>query len=303
MREVIVHIGPHKTGTSALQAAFHRNADSLAERGLLYRPMGKEWNNHHVLAVQFRREGGDATAGRAFVDDLFDEADRRNLCVLISSEMLCEPQIDTDEFISAMQPAAVRTVGYLRNPCDLMVSAYNQVVRDPSSRRTKPIDAAPPPYDVSMANILRPWITDGRLTLCPYDPPQWKDGTLLGDFLATIGVDPAGLDLDNGCEGPPDNENRSLPYLFVEAVRYLNAAGIDEESRQRVISILYGASASAEQNATLDGAMTAACIEAIRGQLPTYQPFLRDGFQTHFLLQAPLGVRRAGTGEIERTAT
>ncbi len=297
MQDVVIHIGPHKTGTSALQSAFFRNAERLAERGLLYRPMGKVWNNHHVLAVQFSSTGGSPEAGRAFIERLLEDAYRGNQRVLISSEMLCESHVDVASFLSAFGPAAIRTVGYVRNPCDLMVSAYNQVVRDPKSRRVQPIEASPPPYDVSMANILRIWMDDGRLTLCPYDAAQWAGGTILSDFLTMLGVDATGLDPDESPDSPPTAENRSLPYLFVEAVRHLNAAGIDEDSRQKVIDILYGASADADKSYVLDRAMCDTCIEAMRAQLPAYEPFLRDGFQTDYLLRAPEGLLDPGGRE------
>ncbi|HVK90536.1 MAG TPA: hypothetical protein VM468_03860 [Mycoplana sp.] len=84
---LVMHIGPHKTATTYMQANFHKNADQLLERGWLYPAIGERVGiAHHDLsdhADQFvRREG---SAYRDFLT-VMRRADREGLNVLLSSE-------------------------------------------------------------------------------------------------------------------------------------------------------------------------------------------------------------------------
>lgn len=47
---VILHVGPHKTGTTALQNALSANVDRLARHGILYPQSGRNGTSHAALA-------------------------------------------------------------------------------------------------------------------------------------------------------------------------------------------------------------------------------------------------------------
>jgi hypothetical protein len=51
---LILHVGPHKTGTTALQAALATNADLLARFGVLYPTTGRSGDSHADLAPALR---------------------------------------------------------------------------------------------------------------------------------------------------------------------------------------------------------------------------------------------------------
>jgi SAM-dependent methyltransferase len=278
LAEVIIHIGPHKTGTSALQSFLHRNADALAEQGVLYRTPGRDSINHNPLVAAFPFSTEPSNDAKSFIAGLLrDAGDGR---VLISSEMLSSHQIDVAAFLRCFEGHRTKVIGYLRHPYDLIVSAYNQVVRDPTGRRKEPLAQVPLAYDPSLRTIIGRWVERNDLVLCPYDPKQWPDGSLAKDFLATIDVDPSPLSISD------EQENRSLPSHFVEAIRNLNATNIDEAARAEVIDILAQTPVTPAP-ALVDHKLLRHCVDALRAEMPTYTPFLRPSFDTTFLFHIP----------------
>lgn len=49
MAKLVLHIGTHKTGTTALQDAFHANRAVLAEHGIIYPSLGAHTGHHGLL--------------------------------------------------------------------------------------------------------------------------------------------------------------------------------------------------------------------------------------------------------------
>ena len=276
MNKVILHIGLHKTGTTALQTFLFDNADLLSEKGISYFTRDRKSKNHHFLAAMFRGADSNRDNAQRMVEEIMTAANHRR--VIISSEILCEGNVDIVGFLSLFQPYDFQAIAYIRHPCDLTVSAFNERVRDPNARRTEPIESLPLSYDPSLRYALGEWVKTGNLTLCPYDRKQWFGGNIYSDFLHQIGVDGSELKI-------PENErNVSLPFLFIEAIRILNASGIDEKSRTQIIDILRQAHSNPEGYAmSADGCLR--CVDALAKSMPTYRPFLREGFDESFLFE------------------
>lgn len=274
MTEVILHVGPHKTGTTAIQRFLHRNRDQLLEQGILYRTPGLTMTDHNPLVAGFRGGTPPTEVARAFIADLVGKAgDHR---VLISSEELSGGSTDIGAFLACLEGCPVTAIGYLRHPYDLVVSAYNQVVRDPRVRRTTPMNHRPFAYDPSLRNIIGHWLERARMVLCPYDPEQWPERSLTRDFLRTIGVDD-GLFAHDG-----NRENRSLSPALLEAARHLNLSGIEEEARAALLYIMERAKV-ADVAPVVDDELLRHCVDALRAAMPLYEPYLRPGIDTTFL--------------------
>jgi hypothetical protein len=280
MPDVLIHIGLHKTGTSSIQRFLHENRQALFEEGFIYDCPTKRWPNHHLIATGIRNGQVDPDI-RRFLTDLIDG--RGNRTVLLSSEMLAEADFDVDTFRTLLDGLSVEIIAYLRNPCDQLVSSYNEVVRDPKVRWTRRITERPFAYDPTYFTLLRRWLDWGRLRLCPYDRSQWQSGSLLSDFLHTIGADPGKFAISDL------RENVSMAADFIEIVRVANGTSISEAARSQIIDILRVESGAQPHKGGYP--FTAQECESIIAQLSDrfelYRGHLRPGFDPDYLFRVP----------------
>ncbi len=271
--KVIIHIGVHKTGTSALQAFLARNAPLLSGRGVYYRPTIPEWPNHNPMTVGFKP---GYSSGPGLLAQQLAEADGKTL--LISSEMLCEPDTDIEAFLACLSGHDVRTIAYIRHPCDIVISAFNEVVRTYESRWTRPINERPFAYNPPQIDLLGRWIERTEVMLAPYDPAQWVGGSLFTDFLSMIGVDGKCFDYRQ------ENGNESLPYASAEELRILNATQISADQHREHVDRLRKLKRAAGPYPLTEQTIET-CLTMMRETLPIYRPLFRPGFQEDFLLQ------------------
>jgi hypothetical protein len=135
-KQIILHIGTHKTGTSSLQYFLSTYEAELKDAGVLY-PLGgrrelspgRSALAHHALANSLR--GKLPSGGRHYWDALLEELARaREETAVVSSEEFsgCEPT-HVGQARTHLSAYKVKVVVYLRNRLDFMVSAYKQRVK------------------------------------------------------------------------------------------------------------------------------------------------------------------------------
>lgn len=285
MEDIVIHIGPHKSGTSALQSFFHINQQFLSEQNLVYPLFGNTWNNHHPIVDCFKTRSGIDECKQFIAEQIAEHAGQKSL--LFSSEMFCEYGFDCQEFWELFDGLSVKIIAYIRNPCDQLVSAYNQVVRADKTRWTTPIGQKPWPYDVSFKDIFGAWLEHAGFTLCPYDPKQWVQGNIFCDFLSVLGLSAEGAKM------PEDWKNISISPALIEIVRAANLAGLDEKTRSKIIDLLKdGESASTSYPLSVDACQE--CLEQLRAQMPIYRDKFRANMSEDYLF-----VNRAAAARLD----
>jgi hypothetical protein len=175
---VLLHIGPHKTGTTTIQGALKLARPEMAKVGVVYAGQTRQ---HQMAALALTGGNGltgDRPAEQADWDLLVSQvraaADRR---VIVSSEFFDEC---TDEMartvIRDFGPDRVHVVVTLRPLAKIMPSAWQQYVRNGLRR----------PYDE--------WL-DGILLKPPYDKPSpsfWRrhhHELLVERWVSLLGAD------------------------------------------------------------------------------------------------------------------
>lgn len=144
---VLVHIGPYKTGTTALQASLGKHRDDLAEHGVLY-PGPRR--NHHEATWALR---GSGTTGRGKVPparwtELRDAVTAHPGRCVISSEFLVGCDTDTiARLVDDLGPERVHVVLTVRTLAPLLSSDWQEKVK--THRFTDP-------YDVWLSEVLAP---------------------------------------------------------------------------------------------------------------------------------------------------
>lgn len=133
MRELILHIGRHKTGTTAIQHFLGDNRELLRDYGFLVPKSGLVNAGHHAFSrpltpPELEKNATDDPQKLPAFRQLRREhaSDDPTLTTVISSEAFqnCDPRVVRHAF----RDFRTRVVVYLRNQVDYLASAYVQRV-------------------------------------------------------------------------------------------------------------------------------------------------------------------------------
>jgi len=220
-----LHIGRHKTGTTAIQDFLSANRAILAQHGILYPAELTGTQAHHglVLALEERNNASRNPRGLDSVVDtrLSDYLGRLRAEAhaapdsIISSEGL--QRVDP-RLVAEMFGADVKILVYLREQLDYMLSAYAQEVHNGLATRTFAEFADASHY--YYGTFLDRWADvfgGARLVVRIYDRASLARGDVVADFISVVG-----LDTVPGLVRPEIDANPSLSALLVYTKRLLN---------------------------------------------------------------------------------
>lgn len=171
--ELIVHIGTHKTGTTAIQSALNRSRRHLADMGILYPDTGRGWygrdgrRQQHPGHTELAAEAAgrtDAAANR--MKNVADEvAESTPNLVVLSSESLGLPKSAAssvswvERLARQIEAEHVRPVIFLRPQWEYLESSYAQLVKGGNTHlrfgRYLPTGLKHPRFHYS--ELISPW--------------------------------------------------------------------------------------------------------------------------------------------------
>lgn len=130
---VLLHIGVHKTGTTAIQAALADARPELRRSGILY-PGKRKAQHRSAMAITQRTWGWKDKGGEVFDMSVFDwlvgQVHGHTGRVAISSEFFCEANAETAvEIARALDRDRVHVVVTLRNLGRLLPSSWQQYLK------------------------------------------------------------------------------------------------------------------------------------------------------------------------------
>jgi hypothetical protein len=233
-----LHIGYHKTGTSAVQAFMASNAQLLATRGILYPNVGRAGNSHALLAISLKKTNISLDAERLYAE-LAEESARSNAGkVVISSENFMENiPPETVAAQVAKTGLAARVVVYLRRQDLWLQSLYNEVVRDPSRRYTGSIGNMREVRQgiADYFKVISHWAESfgqENLIVRVLEQEQLPKG-LYWDFVNAIGAD-----YHHDYWTPDDSVNLNVGFsdVLILALRRLNQIAMTRDMYIRMIA-------------------------------------------------------------------
>lgn len=229
--DVVLHIGPHKTGTTALQAHLHAAGltDPCYPTAGRTTPDGTLTLGHHPLARLLRAQGTERSELEAIASDIRAESDGASVVVLSSEAFVlagAEGVARTRWFLEQLHPERVRVVAFLRESLTHRVSLFQDKVATYALEHSFPdfLERTP---ELDLRRLRGLWSTAGTLVLRPYDRTLLAGGDVVSDFAATIGV-PLG-DPAPGTRDPNPSIGGNL--LAVKAI--LNRVGLGGRSDLR----------------------------------------------------------------------
>jgi len=159
---VILHIGTHKTGTTAVQGSLGEASDALLSRGVLYPRSGRRGVGHVELA-RLAEHPGEMPGGREGEQELLEEIRAASPGTLVlSAERFTSPVSPrrarwAEWLCTHLDARRVEVIGYVRPQWEYIESIYVQATKAGLTR----VD--------SRVIFSRPWRTP-RPTTRPYSP-------------------------------------------------------------------------------------------------------------------------------------
>lgn len=209
---LLIHIGTHKTGTSAIQSGLWAHREALRERGIVYPDTRREpWPDLPKHCSVFRA----AVSGRAdWADEerqwLLAQATQPGVhTVLISEEGLSEPDAALPRFFEPLREVLdIEVLCCLRRQDRFVESLYGQFTRERERREGRPLLTFVRAPGVRARLDYATWLADWqRLTpqvhVADFDALRHQDGLLA--WLSRVGR----LDLE-GVVAPPQNRSPDL---------------------------------------------------------------------------------------------
>jgi hypothetical protein len=191
--DLVLHIGRHKTGTTAIQ--WHL-AD-VPYAGVCYpvtgrvRADGRLQPGHHTLARSFADHDPDTEAPRiAMAMDIRDEAEGSDLVILSSEafQSLDDSGLERlDRFLQALRPTSIRVICYLREYLEYLMSAYQQTVQEHPGTHDF-IAYSTGLERLRLDSFLSRWERVGPTTVLLYDRDQFPERDIVMHFLQQVGI-------------------------------------------------------------------------------------------------------------------
>lgn len=136
MARLVLHIGPHKTGTTYIQNLFHKNRDALEKAGILYPDFSPD-TAHHVLASPWLTRNVapayplDPRGPEGPWDDFIAKYAQAEGTVFLSSENFsrCHPEaVDMKELAQRLSDFEdVRIISMMRAQTQMVQSIWLQI--------------------------------------------------------------------------------------------------------------------------------------------------------------------------------
>lgn len=248
MKELYIHIGQPKTGTSALQTFFAINREGLKEAGIYYPIFDgdyaiREKNNAMVgnaynmkmLACPREQFGENQIRYVEEVRQLFDEAQ----CVLLSAEWLWGRDIqlyrNIKDFIGEKFNIKIKIIVYLRRQDERIESTWNQWIKSGTYYKScaEYAKEARIEYDYYLRlKMVSDVIGKENMIVRIYNPDSFTaDRNIYKDFMSIFGL----ADI-SAFQQPQFQVNPSLGKNLVEIKRIFNAIPssliLDDEFRK-----------------------------------------------------------------------
>lgn len=310
---LVLHIGPHKTGSSSIQKAFVGARRDLQEQGVLYYTPG--FRTAWALAANYaspkarahpalRRDFATDDEIRRWSEAAWSELEQEvagsgaDLCVLSSEHFASLPAENVPAFIAHLRRlfSGVTVIAYARDPVSLYLSGLQQNIQ--GGRRLVQLQG---PYGAryKLRRQIERYadaVGAGHVVLRHFDRANLVGGDVVADFLDQLAR------LGKTVDIPTASTNESLPGAVIAWLLTVNETwdrDVQADGRKAVITALKRAtSLSGLPRLKLDDPVFAAAVrEGARADIAWLNRTFLDG-QVPMAEAGPADLTRPPAAEI-----
>jgi len=184
IHRVILHIGRHKSGTSALQSYLFKNRQELYKQGILYPESGRIGHGiaHHkfAYACDYKRYS-TSKKSRDISQSILGEIRPQHHTLIISSEafQIVENKRRIKKFLKNFKTADIEIICYFREFADYMMSSFRQATQNQTQYRIFE-QFLQHKYDIPKST--KEWSRLGQFRMKWFHPDLLLDGDIIADF-------------------------------------------------------------------------------------------------------------------------
>lgn len=243
-KKLFIHIGAHKTGTTAIQKFLSMNRELLKEQGCLYPGSA---DSHYRLTRELRdHTSGDPDSEAREVADELKQNYHKYHTFILSSEGFWEivPKRKIEEVRDYIQNTGlnfdIRILFFYRDQDSWLESAYQQQVKQVNIRSVKTfrefINRKTFFVTIDYFNLLTNWSdVFGPDSIVAMNYKDFKENNDLFDEFCDL----VGLENRQGMKKPPlSSSNVGLRPESIEFLRYLNLLSINNKDFVKTVDLL-----------------------------------------------------------------
>ncbi|MEQ1742218.1 MAG: tetratricopeptide repeat protein [Candidatus Nitrotoga sp.] len=253
--KVYLHIGWHKTGSTAIQVFMMRNRSAiLKESGILYPVCGHSTIGHHLVAWSLQepitstwaKEIKFSETAEVVFARIFQEAESYGVTTLVlsSEEFSATNQYSIVRLARILKGHEVKLIVYLRRQDEYVESLYNQCVKDYGARVGESFEhflhGQIKANWLDYGSYLDNWVSlfpDLSVDFRVYDRNRFPEKNVVLDFMQAIGLPSSPSYQMGDMEANPSLSTRSVKVL----ARVNAEVSLDRAEHERVVAILLNA--------------------------------------------------------------
>lgn len=246
-KQVYLHIGMPKTGTTSIQNNLYANRRVLEAHGIHYLSSGLDKTGHHVYGASIESETFksevhgpivfDTIKRQKYRDDLVKEIAKSHASrFIVSSEVLWKVQ-NLKGLLEPFTPWKPKVVVYIRRQDRALISTYSMLVKWGAGKEEFLDYLAKNRgeflYSKKLDNLAALFGKD-NLIVRPFDEKRLKNSSLIEDFFDAIGS----LDVLPQLSISDERDNEALSLLQLEFKQRLNKEGLDWNKGRDILTRL-----------------------------------------------------------------
>ena len=251
--KLVLHIGPHKTGSSSIQKSFDQASDKLLQQGVIYfaeRPLPawslvlkfatKEQRMHPLIRRHHPTDAQALACSERAWGDLAENVKKSDakICVLSSEHFASLPAPSVQKLLTQLRGMfpEITVVAYARDPVGLYVSALQQNIQ--GGRRLNVLQT-PSSFKYTFRKQITRYADAlgwSNIVVRNFDRANLVGGDVVVDFLDVLAKQGVSVDI------PSISVNESLPGAAIAWLLTVNETwarvSLNDE-RQAVINRLH----------------------------------------------------------------
>lgn len=218
MKKLVIHAGPHKTGSTYIQKKLHENKDCLEKSGISYPNSYYLFYGHHYIINALN----GSIPAEEIRDEILKEVGNLDTCILSSENFFDLRESGVVKLKNAFPDVEITFIYYIRRPSIRLLSRWQETIKHGGTsamsdyflqHSLRPL-ASPELNLFNYVEMVRKHLGENSFSLIDYETAR-AEKNIFQNFKKAANID---IDLHDTDE----TVNAMMPIAEIELIRYMN---------------------------------------------------------------------------------